>query len=226
VFAQEHQFGTIPPTKAQQRDAASGSKNDINMPVDFSRALSRVILANRTLRTAGTVLTPTHERTSEELIKYLNERLQQIGRVVEKARRHLTTKEPANATEVQKRALDEAEHCSRIVTAAEWMFDATSGSGSAMNYVQLAIAFEALYGGTKEDRVVETLSNRLVYGLARSGSERSYLNRRFTKFYTKRNSIVHHGATRLLPDEVELFAWAAVTLKNALAHEMQLASAQ
>lgn len=224
IFASEYQFGKEQPTKASQREATATRATSMSMPHDFGRALSRVVFARRALQTPGTILTPAHERSAAELHEYVGRYLTKVGTIIGKARVHLTKKVPANETGEQRRARVDSEHCARIATAAEWMFDANSGAVSAMSYVQLAIAFEALYGGTKDDPVVETLSNRLVYGLASSEVERDTLAQRFHVFYGKRSRIVHSGASRLMPDETELFRWGMDTLRRALAHEIGLAA--
>jgi hypothetical protein len=221
IFGDTSTWVAVPAANARQQDLASKNNLDVNLPQDFARALSRVALTNRARFTPETHLQPAHERSAEELHAYLG-RLKQIGSIIEKAQKRLTTKEPANATDAQREEFAENEHCARMTTAAEWLFDAGSSSPSAMSYVQLAIGFEALFGGTKDEPVVETLNNRLAYSLASASGERSWLSRKFTAFYAKRSRIVHHGASRLLPDEAELFNWGIATLRRALANEMTL----
>jgi hypothetical protein len=211
----------MPASNARQRDVASKTTSDAALPQDFARALSRVCLTHRARMTPPSLLEDARERTPGELREYLT-RLKLIGSIIEKAQNRLTTKEPPNATEAEKEQFAESEHSARIITAAEWLFDAGMSSTSAMSYVQLAIGFEALFGGSKDEPVVETLNNRLAYSLASAAGERSWLSRKFTAFYAKRSRIVHHGASRLLPDEADLFSWGVRTLRRALGNEMTM----
>jgi hypothetical protein len=93
---------------------------------------------------------------------------------------------------------------------------------TVVSYVQVAIGFEALYGGSKDEPVVQTLASRVAHGLARTVERRQDLLRRFVEFYKKRSAIVHSGANRLIADEVETPGWARQTLRHAIRHELFL----
>lgn len=128
---------------------------------------------------------------------------------------------PKEKREVYKRLIQ--QHCARIATAAEWLFDAEHEPESATTFVQTAIAFEALYGGGKSDPVVETLSNRLAYALGKTPQHRDFLREKFTEFYGIRSAVVHSGASRLTGEQrnILLFVRNSV-LRDALKHELEL----
>lgn len=69
------------------------------------------------------------------------------------------------------------QHCARIATAAEWLYDAQREVPSPTTFVQTAIALDPLYGGTETDPVVATLTNRIAYTLGRAPQERHMLSR-------------------------------------------------
>jgi hypothetical protein len=113
----------------------------------------------------------------------------------------------------------------RVATATEWLFDAINEGPSAMSFVQTAIAFEALYGGGKEEPVGKTISTRIAYSLGRSASERENIEKTFVKFYEVRSKVVHAGATRLTGEQrMQLFACQQL-LGRGLRHELSLVPA-
>lgn len=114
-----------------------------------------------------------------------------------------------------------ARHCARIATAAEWLFDA-EGERTPTSLVQTAIAYEALYGGSKQDPVVETLANRVAYALGKTPQEREELIRGFMMFYDTRSRVVHSGASRLTREQQAHLNRANWTLKQAFRHELGL----
>ena len=116
------------------------------------------------------------------------------------------------------------QHCARIATAAEWLYDARIEVPSPTTFVQTAIALEALYGGTETEPVVETLTNRIAYTLGRAPQERHLLSRQFRAFYKTRSKVVHSGASRLSGDKRLQLANAQHVLSRALVHELELVS--
>jgi hypothetical protein len=114
------------------------------------------------------------------------------------------------------------QHCARIATSAEWLFDATHDQQSATTFVQTAIAFEALYGGAKDEPVMETLSNRVAYSLGTSPQNREQLIQMFLTFYSTRSRVVHSGATRLTAEQAQELGQAQWILNMALRHELRL----
>jgi len=112
--------------------------------------------------------------------------------------------------------------CSRIATAAEWLFDTGQEAESAMAFVQTAIGLEALYGGGKEDAVTKTIANRLSHSLATTAEERELLQLEFTDFYDTRSRVVHDGISRLNIQERRLLSWGKGTLGEAIRHELSL----
>jgi Apea-like HEPN len=114
------------------------------------------------------------------------------------------------------------QHCARIATAAEWLFDAEHAPESATTVVQTAIAYEALYGGGQGEPVVATLANRLAYALGKSPQFRESLREWFTDFYKNRSDVVHNGASRLTGKQRHDLSIMRNILHQALAHELDL----
>jgi hypothetical protein len=83
------------------------------------------------------------------------------------------------------------QHCARIATAAEWLFDSEHDVQSATTFIQAAIAPESLYGGGIDEPVGKTLSNRLAYSLGKSAREREQLQVLFENFYVTGSRVVH-----------------------------------
>jgi hypothetical protein len=159
-------------------------------------------------------------------IDSLTQQLRKLGNIIKFAsmtspeeERKVGEKKKAKATDDDHRN----SHCSRIATAAEWLFDSEAESAPAMGYVQIAIAFEALCGGGKNEPVVETIANRVAYSIGKSSGERAHLLKQFREFYNKRSGIVHNGSTRLSREETGLYYWARQTLQRLLITEMEVA---
>jgi hypothetical protein len=133
-------------------------------------------------------------------------------------------KQPANATPEQKYKRQIDQHCARVATAAEWLFDAQYSPLSATAFVQTAIAFEALYGGNKDEAIGQTLSNRLAYALGQSPQQREFLRESFSNFYDVRSAVVHSGATRLTSEQKTDLKLMQRVLADALQHELEIAS--
>jgi Apea-like HEPN len=114
----------------------------------------------------------------------------------------------------------------RIATAAEWLFDAERNeSESATTFVQTAIGYEALYGGSKGEPVVQTLANRFAYSLGRTPQSREFLRDWFEEFYEVRSQVVHNGASRLTGKQRKLLSIMLGLLRETLQHELGLVSA-
>lgn len=73
-------------------------------------------------------------------------RFARIGQVLEQDAKRRDAKQ-------NKEEFHLIQHCARIATAAEWLFDAVNESASAIAFVQVTIGFEALYGGENNDPV-------------------------------------------------------------------------
>jgi Apea-like HEPN len=91
-----------------------------------------------------------------------------------------------------------------------------------MTFVQLAIAFEALYGGTEEDPIEKTISNRIAYSVGRSTGEREQLRTDFAEFYRTRSKVVRRGATRLNYEQYQQFLMGQEVLTRCLKRELEL----
>jgi len=160
--------------------------------------------------------------SEEQRRQSLIDSFRSIGRIVEQARRE----EPSKADMTKKPALSvEAHvitHCSRVVTAAEWLFDSHEDPNSAMSYMQTAIALEALFSADSEEGINSTMRNRIAFSLGTNSVERVRLADEFGEFYKKRSAIVHKGASKLSAGEAKILARGRATLERALMREMQI----
>lgn len=152
----------------------------------------------------------------------LIKRFEPIGIVLEHDRTFdPATKQPQKSSR-ELPAYYVGQQCARIATAAEWFFDARNEPDSAMTFVQLAIAFEALYGGTEEEPVGSTISNRIAYSVGQSTGEREELRAEFVEFYKTRSKVVHRGATKLNYAQYQQFRKAQHVLTRCLRRELEL----
>jgi hypothetical protein len=214
----ERKYSPTPPlTRASQTDEQSGAFAEFEIPADFAGVINGVTLSEKFRRSPGTLLTPARDLTAEEIHLDLVTPFARIGAVLERAAAHSMEASPQTATE---ESMAENEHCSRIATAAEWLFDSSLSGPSAMGYVQLAIAFEALFGGNKNEPVGRTLGNRLAYSLARTSHLREKILREFAAFYERRSEIVHSGASRLTASDAKRYHWGRFTIERAMANEL------
>jgi hypothetical protein len=158
------------------------------------------------------------------LLQSLGERLSAVGVVIQADATFADMKKPPKTNVPATADYRLRQHCARIATAAEWMFDAETEAPTAMAFVQVSIAFEALYGGSKDDAIGKTLSNRVAYSLGRSAAGREELISQFLEFYDTRSIVVHSGATRLTKLQRTQFANGKEMLGQCLRHEMGLLS--
>ena len=114
------------------------------------------------------------------------------------------------------------EQCARVATAAEWLFDAEFDGESATQFVQAAIALEALYGGGADEPIRNTLSNRVAYSLGKTHEQREDLRTFIHEFYDTRSRVVHRGATRLDGTQRQQPDRARQVLHQALNHELRM----
>jgi len=152
----------------------------------------------------------------------LRERLATVGTVLAREEQWDPTKRRVARGSAEAMQAQFDQHCARIATAAEWMFDAAREQRSATTFVQTAIAFEALYGGAKGEPVMETLANRVAYSLGTSPQSREHLVHTLRSFYDTRSAVVHSGATRLAGEQERQLIQAQAILKQALQHELRL----
>jgi hypothetical protein len=114
------------------------------------------------------------------------------------------------------------DHCARIATAAEWLFDAEYQPKSATTLMQTAIALEALHGGGERDPIRSTLANRIAYSLGVTAAERTELMSFVHRFHDTRSSVVHRGASRLNGDQPFNWMPGRTFCRKRLRHEMRL----
>lgn len=196
----------------------AGIKTLHGPPTDFNQVPLRVSFAEDLPQVYAAV-----PRVEGELLPTLGEWLSDAGIVLKNYERWDAEKDQAkNEAEVTRGHFD--QHCARIATAAEWLFDARSETPSPTTFVQTAIALEALYGGTETEPVIETLTNRIAYTLGRAPQERHEFSRQFRKFYQTRSKVVHSGASRLSGEERFQLIHAQSVLNRALVHELELVS--
>jgi hypothetical protein len=182
-----------------------GTTGEVNLPAGFANAVTEIIPWRR-----------------EELLgpMRVDHRLDRVGTVLagdEECEKHhdLQRSRPKADDPVN-------QHCARIATAAEWLFDSEHEVQSATTFVQAAIALESLYGGDVDEPVGKTLSNRLAYALGKSPQEREQLHALFESFYKTRSRVVHSGVSRLNVGARQQLLEARTVLKKALAHELSL----
>jgi hypothetical protein len=175
----------------------------ITLPPAFANALCMISIKELSL---GDALS-----TSKDL------RFARIGQVIELDAKRRDATQATNKAEVHL-----IQHCARIATAAEWLFDAMYEPASAIAFVQVAIGFETLYGGEKDEPVKQTLSNRVAYSVGESPAEREELATEFVKFYTTRSKVVHTGASRLSWEQRQQLDFGKDVLKRCLQHELSL----
>ena len=185
----------------------AASSEAVVLPVALAGALARLMVKQ----------TDTQPQVS------LKERLRTVGLVLAREVQWDPTRKRPTWGSAEAAHAQVNRHCARIATAAEWLFDATHEQPSATTFVQTAIGFEALYGGSKGEPVIETLANRVAYSLGTSPQGREQTARAFSDFYETRSAVVHSGATRLTREQQRQLANAQITLKLALRHEMRLA---
>lgn len=188
----------------------------ILLPGGFASTLAKLVFSDPLPKTgvtgaAGQIAENTARREQQ---------FSRIGKIVHGATLASDVKEAGKGKPQLTREDHVNLHCARIVTACEWLLDSESETSSATAYVQVAIGFEALYGGSRDDPVVETLANRVAYSLGRLSEERADLRGGFIDFYDKRSSIVHNGSSLLDSDEKKQLAWGKETLRKALTHEL------
>jgi hypothetical protein len=184
--------------KLDRGSGGKGEEQDVSLPARFADAL-------------------IHYTVQEK--EAVVQRLKSIGVVL--LREPLREEKPGANEPPDEWELN--RHCGRIATAAEWLFD-SEGGHSATHLVQLAIAFEALYGGKEGEPVTETLANRVAYSLGSSPAQREDLRKNFAAFYGVRSKVVHSGATKLTPEQHAQFSWGRDVLYRALRHELTLAT--
>jgi hypothetical protein len=192
-----------PPKYAQYSTSVGlGQATDkITLPPTFANALPKSSFKGLSL--------------GDAFATYKDLRFARIGQVIELDAKRRDAKR--NKEEVHL-----IQHCARIATAAEWLFDAVNESASAIAFVQVAIGFEALYGGENNEPVKQTLSNRVAYSLGKSPVEREELAGEFIKFYTTRSKVVHTGASRLNFEQRKQFDFGKAVLNRCLQHELSL----
>jgi hypothetical protein len=200
---------------AQDRGSPE-EKLTILLPGGFASTLAKLVFSDP-LPKAG--VTEAAAQIAENTARR-EQQFSRIGKIVHGATLASGVKEAARGKSQLSREDYVNLHCARIVTACEWLQDSESETSSAMAYVQVAIGFEALYGGGKGEPVVETLANRVAYSLGRLSEERAELRSAFVDFYDKRSSIVHNGSSLLDSDETKQLAWGKGTLRKALTHEL------
>lgn len=210
-------------------DLLSDAEDTLELPRDFGAALVKVSLASGALKISQGIGQPQRVRNIAEIQTFLRVKLQKVATVIEGARAIAAQKKSGGETQADNDASEDNAHCGRIVTAAEWLFDASYESAPAMAYVQLAIGFEALFGnalnsvkGVDKEPLVQTLANKLAFSVGTSAAERKSIHKEFSDFYVARSKIVHNGALRLLPNEKKLYDWGERVLRRALAKELGL----
>lgn len=110
----------------------------------------------------------------------------------------------------------------RIRTAMEWALDSQTSTNSTISFLQMCIAFEAIFGEDQSDgdRLTKTLADRCAYLVGRSIDERDRIRKTFRKLYIARSKIIHGNAIGLERDQEYLLNWGSQILQTAIAKEL------
>jgi hypothetical protein len=106
-----------------------------------------------------------------------------------------------------------------ILTAAEWAFDADAEDNETLSYLYCSIGLEAVLGSSNE-RVRESLSDRLSYLIGISRSDRTSIQEKFKEYYETRSNIVHGKQPRLKDEQRVLKNYGRILLNRALTREL------
>lgn len=197
-----------------------GTRRNATPPGRFLQSLAKfrlVLGANETVETV-----PGSLETAARFAETLGNRLKRVGQTFDNAAMVDVLRRKNNPTDEEKEALEVAVHCGRLATAAEWLFDAESDAPTATAFLQVAIAFETLYGAEDDEPITETLANRVAYTLGKSPTARGNLYAGFREFYRRRSKIVHTGASRLSAGDLGKLRWGKEVLESVLRHEISL----
>jgi hypothetical protein len=118
---------------------------------------------------------------------------------------------------------EEANH--RLIRAAEWYFGALAGSDPVLQFVQMMVVLEIIYGDeAPNDKISlgELLRNRCAYAIGVTAEDRDSIAKSFPEIYTVRSKIVHTGKNRLSLSERGLYSKLSEYCRRSIAHEIVL----
>lgn len=113
----------------------------------------------------------------------------------------------------------------RLVRAAEWYFNALAGSDPLLQFVQMMVVLEIIYGDEAPNEKIglgELLRNRCAYAIGTTAAEREEIAKTFPEIYKVRSKIVHTGKNRLSMSETVLYSQLSAYCRRAIAHEIRL----
>ncbi len=112
-----------------------------------------------------------------------------------------------------------------LLTAGEWLFDATTNDEELLGFVQSMVCLEILLGDeapSNEETLSATLRNRCAYLIAEDANERREILTKFSKIYTVRSKIVHRGKSRLNMEERGLLSELNKLCERVIRKELEL----
>jgi hypothetical protein len=117
-----------------------------------------------------------------------------------------------------------SEDAIEIRTAAEWMFDALCAENETIAFMQYAIGFEAILGGSigSDEPLSKTLADRLSFLIGKNRSDRKTIREDFLEFYRVRGKIVHGRAARLSIADRKWLEWARQNLLKVIRQELEV----
>lgn len=118
---------------------------------------------------------------------------------------------------------EEANH--RLIRAAEWYFNALAGSDPLLQFVQMMVVLEIIYGDEAPNEKIslgELLKNRCAYAIGTTAEDRESIAKTFPEIYKVRSKIVHTGKNRLSMSETGLYRQLGAYCRRAIAHEIRL----
>jgi hypothetical protein len=114
---------------------------------------------------------------------------------------------------------------SRLLLAAQWLFDSYSVSNAILALVQATVVLEILLGDKAVSDVIglgELLRNRCAYLISRTHAEREVLLQDFRRIYDVRSHIVHAGKKRLNMEEWQLLMRLRWICQRVIQEEVRL----
>lgn len=177
------------------RDQQSGSIESVPLPIDVCRYLERIRFNTQTDLWTGGIR---------------NGNLSALLAL---------TLEPA-ATLIR----NASEEAGGIKAAIEWCFDSLCTENQTIQFLQVCIGLEAIFGGTGSEGITNTLADRCAYLVARNIPERNLIRSKFKELYEIRSKLVHGRTPKLDQNETSHLTWGRDILDLAIHKEMQMMS--
>lgn len=109
----------------------------------------------------------------------------------------------------------------RILTSIEWFFEGLTNENETFSFILFSTAIEALLGDPKNtETLVDRLSDRCSFLIAKDCLDRKKAKKRFKEAYTVRSNIIHRGELKLSGDDVGHYRYIEKTIKKLLSKEI------